>query len=106
MLTSIAWRNLWRNPRRTILSLVAVSLPLALVQCMSGMMHGMSDRLVETVTLSEAKALIRALAAEQSILLLSAPGVGKSESVAQVANAAALGRSVVRATRRQRICAA
>lgn len=50
MLAAIAWRNLWRNPRRTILSLVAISLPLSLVQCMSGMMHGMGDRLVDAVT--------------------------------------------------------
>lgn len=50
MLTAIAWRNLWRNKRRTALSLAAVAFPLSLVQCMSGMMHGMADRLVEAVT--------------------------------------------------------
>jgi MoxR-like ATPase len=46
-----------------------------------------SDR---TVTLSQAKALIRCLSAEQSLLLLSPPGVGKSEAVAQAAAEAGL----------------
>ena len=38
-----------------------------------------------TVTLSEAKSLIKVLAQKQSVLLLSPPGVGKSESVMQAA---------------------
>src|SRR5580704_14003289 len=46
--------------------------------------------LTETVTLSEAKALISAMAHEQSILLLSAPGLGKSQIVQQAAAAAGL----------------
>jgi MoxR-like ATPase len=44
-----------------------------------------ADRLIETITLSEAKALIKAMAHEQSLLLLSPPGVGKSDTVAQAA---------------------
>src|SRR5688572_2828819 len=47
-------------------------------------------RIEETVTLNEAKALITALSAEQSVLLLSAPGLGKSAIVAQAAEAAGL----------------
>jgi hypothetical protein len=39
----------------------------------------------ETVSLSEAKALIQALAHEQSIMLLSPPGLGKSDIVRQAA---------------------
>ena len=39
----------------------------------------------ETVTLSQAKELIRCLAQEQSVLLLSPPGVGKSDVVRQAA---------------------
>lgn len=39
----------------------------------------------ETITLSQAGALIRALAHDQSLLLLSPPGVGKSDLVAQMA---------------------
>jgi hypothetical protein len=46
--------------------------------------------LAETVTLSQAQALIRCLAADQSLLLLSPPGVGKSASVAQIAGQAGL----------------
>ncbi len=49
-----------------------------------------SDRLVETVTLSQARALITCLAHEQSLLLLSPPGIGKSDSVQQAAEAAGL----------------
>ncbi len=41
--------------------------------------------LTETITLSQAKALIKCLAHSQSLLFLSAPGVGKSESVMQAA---------------------
>lgn len=43
-----------------------------------------------TLTLGEAKSLIGALAAEQSLLLLSPPGVGKSDVVRQAATAAGL----------------
>ena len=46
------------------------------------------NRLSETVTLAEAKSLIRCLAHEQSLLLLSPPGVGKSDVVRQAAAAA------------------
>jgi MoxR-like ATPase len=48
------------------------------------------NRLVETVTLSQAKGMIKALAAEQSLLLLSPPGVGKSDVVTQAAAEAGL----------------
>ncbi len=43
-----------------------------------------------TVTLSQAKSIIKALAREQSVLLLSAPGVGKSDIVSQAAVEAGL----------------
>ena len=49
----------------------------------------MNDNL-PTVTLSEAKSIIKALAQDQSVLLLSPPGVGKSESVMQAAADAGL----------------
>jgi MoxR-like ATPase len=45
----------------------------------------MSESLTESVSLSQAKALIRCLAAEQSVLLLSPPGMGKSDIVRQAA---------------------
>jgi hypothetical protein len=44
----------------------------------------------ETVTLTQAKALIRCMAHEQSFLLLSPPGLGKSEMVYQAAEEAGL----------------
>lgn len=46
--------------------------------------------LVETVTLGQAKALVKALAHRQSLLLLSPPGVGKSDTVLQAAAEAGL----------------
>jgi hypothetical protein len=50
----------------------------------------MSDPIEESVTLSQAKELIKCLAADESVLLLSAPGVGKSDTVAQAAAEAGL----------------
>lgn len=52
----------------------------------------MDDRgpLAETITLARAKKLIQCMAAEQSFLLLSPPGVGKSEMVYQAAREAGL----------------
>ena len=44
----------------------------------------------ETVTLREAKSMIECLAREQSVLLLSPPGIGKSDTVVQAAEAAGL----------------
>jgi len=44
----------------------------------------------ETITLTQAKKLIQCMAADQSFLLLSAPGVGKSEMVYQAAAEAGL----------------
>lgn len=49
-----------------------------------------ATRLIETVTLNEAKSLIHAMAHEQSILILSQPGVGKSDTVLQAAKEAKL----------------
>src|SRR5438477_7195392 len=45
---------------------------------------------VPTVTLSQAKELVRCLADAESVLLLSPPGVGKSDVVRQAAAAAGL----------------
>lgn len=53
-------------------------------------MNTMTQDLQETITLGEAKQLIATLAAEQSLLLLSAPGVGKSDLVLQTAQEAGL----------------
>src|SRR6516162_4080974 len=48
-------------------------------------MSGSTEAPYETVTLSQAKQLIRCLAHEQSLLLLSPPGMGKSDVVRQAA---------------------
>jgi MoxR-like ATPase len=48
------------------------------------------DRLIETVTLSQAKQLIQCAAHQQSFLLLSPPGVGKSDLVQQAAQESGL----------------
>lgn len=50
----------------------------------------MNDIALPTVTIAEAKNIISAMAHKQSILLLSAPGVGKSDAVRQAAAAAGL----------------
>src|SRR5262245_64650094 len=49
-----------------------------------------SDSLIETITLRQAKSLLRAMAHKQSLLLLSPPGVGKSDVIAQAAADAGL----------------
>ena len=50
----------------------------------------MNDINLPSVTIAEAKSIISAMAHRQSILLLSAPGVGKSDAVRQAAAAAGL----------------
>lgn len=50
----------------------------------------MNDITFPTVTIAEAKKIISSMAHRQSILLLSAPGVGKSDAVRQAAQAAGL----------------
>jgi ABC-type lipoprotein release transport system permease subunit len=46
----IAWRNLWRNRRRTALALTAIGLSQALVIFYGGILRGYSDWMVETIT--------------------------------------------------------
>ena len=53
-------------------------------------MSSARENQIETVTLSQAKALIHCLSHQQSLLLLSAPGIGKSDTVAQAAAEAGL----------------
>ena len=53
-----------------------------------GQLH--SGPLEETITLQQAKKLIQCMAQEQSFLLLSPPGVGKSDIVYQAAREAGL----------------
>ncbi|MBL8590848.1 MAG: hypothetical protein JNK46_20120, partial [Methylobacteriaceae bacterium] len=53
-------------------------------------MTGVQTAFNEVVTLRQAKKLIQCMAQEQSFLLLSAPGVGKSEMVYEAAREAGL----------------
>jgi len=46
----IAWRNLWRNRRRTGLALGAIGLSQALVLFYGGILSGYADWMVETIT--------------------------------------------------------
>lgn len=48
--TRIAWRNLWRNRRRTALALVAIGLSTALVLVFNGVLHAYSEWMVSTIT--------------------------------------------------------
>ncbi len=49
-MSRIAWRNLWRNPRRTALALAAIGLSVALVLVYDGMLRWESDWLLDTIT--------------------------------------------------------
>ena len=53
-------------------------------------MSNAEQPLVETVTLSEARSLIQCAAHEQSFLLLSPPGIGKSDVIRQASHDAGL----------------
>lgn len=46
----IAWRNLWRNGRRTALALAAIGLSVALVLIYDGILRWESDWLLDTIT--------------------------------------------------------
>jgi ABC-type lipoprotein release transport system permease subunit len=46
----MAWRNLWRNPRRTSLALAAIGLSLALVLVYDGALRAYADWMRETIT--------------------------------------------------------
>ena len=49
-MSRIAWRNLWRNRRRTGLALAAIGLSVALVLIYDGVLRWESDMMLDTVT--------------------------------------------------------
>ncbi len=46
----IAWRNLWRNPRRTVLALIAIGLSVTLVLLYDSILRWEADWMVDTIT--------------------------------------------------------
>src|SRR5512135_1593188 len=49
-MSRIAWRNLWRNRRRTSLALAAIGLSVALVLVYDGLLRWESDWMFDTIT--------------------------------------------------------
>lgn len=43
---SLAWRNLWRNRRRTLITLAAIALSVTLVQAFHNLSHGVYQRMI------------------------------------------------------------
>lgn len=50
LLLKLGWRNLWRNPRRSLISISAVAAALVFLVLLQGMMEGMKDQLLENGT--------------------------------------------------------
>lgn len=48
--TRMAWRNLWRNRRRTTLALLAIGLSVTLVLCYASILRAYGNWIVETIT--------------------------------------------------------
>jgi ABC-type lipoprotein release transport system permease subunit len=48
--TRMAWRNLWRNPRRTALALAAIGLSVTLVLAYTSILRAYGQWIVETIT--------------------------------------------------------
>jgi len=46
----IAWRSLWRNPRRTSLALAAIGLSVTLVLAYTSVLRAYGDWIVDTIT--------------------------------------------------------
>jgi ABC-type lipoprotein release transport system permease subunit len=46
----MAWRNLWRNPRRTVLALAAIGLSVTLVLAYTSILRAYGQWIVETIT--------------------------------------------------------
>jgi ABC-type lipoprotein release transport system permease subunit len=49
-LLQIAWRNLWRNPRRTLISISAIALGYAMLLLFACLLEGLSQQMVENGT--------------------------------------------------------
>ena len=49
-LVQIAWRNLWRNPRRTLISMAAIALGYAMLLLFACLLEGLSQQMIENGT--------------------------------------------------------
>ena len=49
MIIKIAWRNIWRNKKRTLISTLSISGALFLIIVMRSMQFGFYDNLIKTV---------------------------------------------------------
>ena len=47
VLSRLAWRNLWRNHRRTLIMLLAITLGTWAMIFMTALMRGMVDQMIE-----------------------------------------------------------
>ncbi len=49
-LVQLAWRNLWRNPRRTCISVAAIALGYAMLLLFACLLHGLSQQMIDNGT--------------------------------------------------------
>ncbi len=49
MITKLAWKNIWRNKRRSVITIVAVAFAVFFAVTMRSMQLGMYDRMIQTV---------------------------------------------------------
>ena len=87
LLAKLSWRNLWRNPRGTLLTALALGLGLALLLISSGLLDGGHEQTVaDGVRLGPGHVVIQAKGYQDSVdqdLLLTAPVVTSVEELLQ-----------------------
>ena len=49
-LLQLAWRNLWRNPRRTFISVTAIALGYAMLMLFACLLHGLNQQMIDSGT--------------------------------------------------------
>jgi ABC-type lipoprotein release transport system permease subunit len=81
ILLTLAWRNLWRHPRRTLLTAAAVALGLALVLVFLGLQDGQHSQMIES-----------AVRMGSGHVLIQAPGYQRRRGVEMVVSEPAVAR--------------
>src|SRR5712692_3414556 len=46
----IAWRNLWRNPRRTLIAMAAIGLGYVMLLCFACLLAGLQQQMIDNGT--------------------------------------------------------